>query len=88
MRLEQWLAELRAGGAPLQGVALASAVALQDRIGLVDLQLSAPGDAGVARRSGGNALDLLQDLAMLRVSQSPISGRRVMAESHGTAVQL
>lgn len=81
MRLEQWLGELRANGAPLQGTALASAVNLQDRIGLVDLQLAAPGDAGNRRALWQQRIRLLQDLAMLRATQSPFSGRPVMAEA-------
>jgi len=81
MRLEQWLSELRANGAPLQGRALASAVDLQDRIGLIDLQLDAPGAAGDRRALWRQRIRLLQDLAMLRASQSPVSGQPMMAES-------
>jgi hypothetical protein len=81
MRLEQWLGELRANGAPLQGPALASAVGLQDRISLIDLQLAAPGHAGNRRALWQQRIRLLQDLAMLRATQSPLSGRPVMAES-------
>jgi len=81
MRLEQWLAELRANGAPLQGQALASAVDLQDRIGLIDLQLDAPGNGGDRQALWQQRIRLLQDLAMLRASQSPVSGQPMMAES-------
>jgi hypothetical protein len=88
MRLEQWLGELRANGAPLQGPALASAVGLQDRIGLIDLQLAAPGVAGDRRALWQQRIRLLQDLAMLRATQSPLSGRPVMAESRNAAFRL
>ncbi|MBB6184128.1 hypothetical protein HNQ86_001473 [Oleiagrimonas soli] len=88
MRMEQWLSELRAGGAPLQGPALARAVDLQDRIGLVDLQLSAPSDAAARKTLWQQRVNLLQDLAMLRVSQSPVSDQHAMAESRGAALQL
>jgi len=84
MRLERWLAELRTHGAPLQGRALASAVGLQDRIGLVDLQLAAPGSSGDRRALWQQRIRLLQDLAMLRATQSPLSARRVMAETSGS----
>lgn len=83
MRLERWLTELRDHGAPLQGRALASAAGLQDRIGLVDLQLAAPGTGGDRRALWQQRIRLLQDLAMLRATQSPLSGRRVMAETSG-----
>lgn len=88
MRLEQWLGELRASGAPLQGPALASAVSLQDRIGLIDLQLAAPGTAGDRRALWRQRIHLLQDLAMLRASQSPLSGRPMMAESRNATYHL
>ncbi len=88
MRLERWLAELRAGGAPLQGPSLASAVNLQDRIGLIDLQLAAPGDAGDRASLWRQRVRLLQDLAMLRASQSPLSGRPVMADNRNPTVHL
>lgn len=88
MRMEQWLSELRTHGAPLQGVALARAVDLQDRIGLVDLQLSAPGDTPARKALWQQRVNLLQDLAMLRVSQSPVSDQRAMAESRSAAIQL
>ena len=81
MRLETWLGELRAHGAPLQGRALASAVDLQDRIGLIDLQLDAPDAAGDRHALWRQRIRLLQDLAMLRASQSPVSGQPMMAES-------
>jgi hypothetical protein len=88
MRLEQWLGELRANGAPLQGQALASAVNLQDRIGLIDLQLAAPGTSGDRQTLWRQRIRLLQDLAMLRVSQSPISDRPVMAENRHPTYHL
>ncbi len=82
LRLERWLDELRAYGAPLQGSTLARAMALQDRIGLVDLQLSAPGAANERRTLWQQRIRLLQELAMLRATQSPLAGQPLMAERH------
>lgn len=88
MRLERWLAELRAHGAPLQGQALASAIALQDRVGLIDLQLAAPGTGGDRRALWRQRIGLLQDLAMLRATQSPLSGASVVADSRDAAYRF
>jgi hypothetical protein len=66
-RLEAWVRTLDRNGAPLSGDALAGAVALQDRIGLVDLQLSAATDPATRASLWQERNILLQQLGLLHL---------------------
>lgn len=66
-RWQAWVARLDREGAPLDGRALAQAVSLQDRIGLVDLQLSAVRDPGTAAGLWQQRITLLQRLGLLHL---------------------
>ncbi|HET7359293.1 MAG TPA: hypothetical protein VFJ04_04030 [Rhodanobacteraceae bacterium] len=68
-RLETWVRELGASGAPLDGDALASAAELEDLIGLVDLQLGAAGDSRAQLPLWRQRVALLQQLATLRLTE-------------------
>ncbi len=74
-RLQDWVQTLDRGGAPLDGDALASAVALQDRIGLVDLQLSAATDAATRASLWQQRIALLQQLGMLHLQPYAVAER-------------
>ncbi|SRR5579883_375514 len=74
-RLQTWVQTLDRGGAPLNGGALASAVALQDRIGLVDLQLSAATDPATRTSLWQQRIDLLQRLGLLHLQQYAVADR-------------
>lgn len=65
--LQEWVRTLDLNGAPLNGDALASAVALQDRIGLVDLQLSAATDPATRASLWQERNLLLQQLGLLHL---------------------
>jgi hypothetical protein len=58
---------LDADGAPLNGRALAQAVALQDRIGMIDLQLSAARDPATLTDLWQHRITLLQRLGLLHL---------------------
>lgn len=64
---QNWVQSLSRDGAPLDGRALASAVALQDRIGMVDLQLSAARDPATAAGLWQQRITLLQQLGLLHL---------------------
>jgi hypothetical protein len=66
-RLQAWVHALDRNGAPLSGDALAGAVALQDRIGLVDLQLSAATDPATRASLWQERNLLLQQLGLLHL---------------------
>jgi hypothetical protein len=66
-RLQTWVTALDRNGAPLGGSALAGAVALQDRIGLVDLQLSAATDPATRASLWKQRNLLLQQLGLLHL---------------------
>lgn len=66
-RLQAWVQTLDRNGAPLSGNALAGAVALQDRIGLVDLQLSAATDPATRASLWQERNILLQQLGLLHL---------------------
>ena len=75
LRLQAWVQTLDRGGAPLDGDALANAVALQDRIGLVDLQLSAATDPVTRASLWRQRIDLLQRLGLLHLQQYAVADR-------------
>lgn len=66
-RLQAWVGNLDRNGAPLDGDALAGAVALQDRIGLIDLQLSAATDPSTRASLWQERNLLLQQLGLLHL---------------------
>jgi hypothetical protein len=66
-RLQAWVRTLDRDGAPLNGDALAGAVALQDHIGLVDLQLSAATDPATRASLWQERNILLQRLGLLHL---------------------
>jgi hypothetical protein len=66
-RLQAWVHTLDRDGAPLGADALAGAVALQDRIGLVDLQLSAATDPAARASLWQERNVLLQQLGLLHL---------------------
>lgn len=66
-QLQAWIEHLDSGGAPLDGSALARVVTLQDRIGLVDLQLGAAHEARLAVPLWNRRIELLQQLALVRL---------------------
>ncbi|WHZ17869.1 MAG: hypothetical protein OJF55_000018 [Rhodanobacteraceae bacterium] len=64
---QAWVQNLDRNGAPLDGRALASAVALQDRIGLIDLQLSAARNPATVADLWQQRIVLLQQLGLLHL---------------------
>ena len=72
-RLQDWVRTLARDGAPLDAAALADAVALQDRIGLIDLQLSATHDPAASAALWQQRNALLQRLGLLRLQPSTVA---------------
>lgn len=72
---QAWVATLGRDGAPLDGNALATSVALQDRIGLIDLQLSAVRDPAIAASLWRQRIDLLQRLGWLHLEPYAVAAR-------------
>jgi hypothetical protein len=70
---QNWVQSLSRSGAPLDGRALASAVALQDRIGMVDLQLSAARSPATAAGLWQQRITLLQQLGLLHLQPYAIA---------------
>lgn len=66
-RLQAWVDALERNGPPLGGDALDGAVALQDRIGLLDLQLSTATDAATRASLWRQRNVLLQQLGLLHL---------------------
>lgn len=64
---QAWVRNLDRNGAPLDGRALASAVTLQDRIGLIDLQLSAARNPATLADLWQQRITLLQQLGLLHL---------------------
>lgn len=64
---QNWVQNLSHNGAPLDGRALANAVALQDRIGMIDLQLSAARSPATAAGLWQQRITLLQQLGLLHL---------------------
>ncbi|MGH8147050.1 MAG: hypothetical protein ACREPY_12015 [Rhodanobacteraceae bacterium] len=78
---QAWVARLDREGAPLDGRALATAVGLQDRIGLVDLQLSAARDSTTAAQLWQHRITLLQQLGLLHLQPYTVA-RQTRATSN------
>lgn len=83
---QAWLQQLERNGAPLDGRQLAQAVALQDQIGLVDLQLSAtrnPANAGDLWRQ---RIALLQRLGLLHLKPYSVVARTLPTRAPRTTM--
>jgi hypothetical protein len=78
-RLQVWVRALDRDGVPLNGDALAGSVALQDRVGLVDLQLSAATDPATRASLWQERNILLQQLGLLHLQPY-----RVAEHTHAT----
>lgn len=72
---QAWVAKLGENGAPLDGNALATSVSLQNRIGLIDLQLSAARDPATAASLWRQRIDLLQQLGWLHLEPYAVAAR-------------
>jgi hypothetical protein len=64
---QAWVQNLDRNGAPLDGQQLAREVALQDQIGLVDLQLSAAHDTATLDNLWQQRIALLQQMGLLHL---------------------
>lgn len=64
---QSWVQSLDDEGVPLNGSALAQSVALQDRIGMIDLQLSAARDPATVAGLWQQRITLLQNLGLLHL---------------------
>jgi hypothetical protein len=78
-RLQAWVQTLDRNGAPLNGDALANAVALQDRIGLIDLQLSAARDPAARAALWQQRIGLLQQLGLVHLQPYAVADRALAA---------
>jgi hypothetical protein len=82
---QAWVQKLDRDGAPLDGRQLTQAVALQDRIGLVDLQLSAARNPSTTVELWQQRITLLQQLGLLHLqpylvaTQRPANGEHVIS---------
>jgi hypothetical protein len=79
---QNWVQSLSHNGAPLDGRALASAVVLQDRIGMVDLQLSAARDPATAAGLWQQRITLLQQLGLLHLQPYMVAEQTHPARNH------
>jgi hypothetical protein len=64
---QAWVQNLDRNGAPLDGQQLAREVALQDQIGLIDLQLSATHDTATLGNLWQQRITLLQQMGLLHL---------------------
>ncbi|MGH8233908.1 MAG: hypothetical protein ACREPU_06895 [Rhodanobacteraceae bacterium] len=81
---QTWVQNLDDNGAPLNDRALAQAVALQDRIGLVDLQLSATRDPATLTDLWQQRITLLQRLGLLHLQPYMVAEQVVPAAARAT----
>ncbi|MGH8126295.1 MAG: hypothetical protein ACREPK_10680 [Rhodanobacteraceae bacterium] len=79
---QAWVRDLDRDGAPLDGRRLARAVILQDRIALVDLQLSAARKPATVADLWHQRITLLQQLGLLHLQPYMVA-----EQSHPTAAQ-
>lgn len=79
---QAWVQKLDRDGAPLDGPQLTQAVSLQDRIGLVDLQLSAARDPSTAAGLWHQRITLLQQLGLLHLQPYLAATRRPAGNDH------
>jgi hypothetical protein len=81
---QTWVQNLDADGAPLNGNALAQAVALQDRIGMIDLQLSAARDPATLADLWQHRISLLQRLGLLHLQPYEVAEQGRSHVTHTT----
>jgi hypothetical protein len=79
---QAWVQELDHAGAPLDGLALATAVALQDRIGMVDLQLSAARNPATVASLWQQRITLLQQLGLLHLQPHLVAEQTQPVRAH------
>ena len=79
---QNWVQNLSHNGGPLDGRALASAVALQDRIGMVDLQLSAARSPAATAGLWQQRITLLQQLGLLHLQPYLVAEQTHPAPNH------
>jgi hypothetical protein len=82
---QTWVQNLDDNGAPMNGGALAQAVALQDRIGMVDLQLSAARDPATLAGLWQQRIALLQRLGLLHLQPYAVA-EHTLATSDQTTI--
>jgi hypothetical protein len=79
---QAWVQKLDRDGAPLDGRQLTQAVALQDRIGLVDLQLSAARNPSTTADLWQQRITLLQQLGLLHLQPYLAAAQRPAGNDH------
>ena len=79
---QAWVQKLDRDGAPLDGRQLTQAVALQDHIGLVDLQLSAARDPSTTAGLWQQRITLLQQLGLLHLQPYLAATQRPATNDH------
>lgn len=79
---QAWVQTLARDGAPLDGPQLTQAVALQDRIGLVDLQLSAARNGSTSAGLWQQRITLLQQLGLLHLQPYLATSQRPAGNDH------
>ncbi|MES2403063.1 MAG: hypothetical protein V4567_01850 [Pseudomonadota bacterium] len=79
---QAWVQKLDHDGAPLDGRQLTQAVALQDRIGLVDLQLSAARNPSTSADLWQQRITLLQQLGLLHLQPYLVATQRAAGNDH------
>jgi hypothetical protein len=72
---QAWVQTLDRNGAPLDGRRLARAVSLQDKIGMVDLQISASRDTSALGGLWQRRIALLQQLGLLHLQPYMVADR-------------
>lgn len=82
---QSWVQNLDDHGAPLNGGALAQAVALQERIGMVDLQLSAARNPATLAGLWQQRIALLQRLGLLHLQPYSVA-EHTHATPHQTTI--
>jgi hypothetical protein len=83
---QAWVQNLDHNGAPLDGQRLARAVALQDRIGLIDLQLSASRDAATLSDLWQQRIALLQQLGLLHLQAYRVAEQAPPGHAHAISM--
>jgi len=79
---QAWVQNLDRTGAPLDGRALATAVTLQDRIALVDLQLSAARNPATVASLWQQRITLLQQLGLLHLQPYLVAEQAQPVRAH------
>lgn len=83
---QAWVQNLDRNGAPLDGQRLAHAVVLQDRIGLIDLQLSASRNAAMLSDLWQQRIALLQQLGLLHLQPYMVAEQAQPAHTHAISM--